>query len=176
MRLHDHIPHEMRGSDIVLVSGLIDMNRCLDGDVVAVECVRNEAGELIWQHVDDLREESGREEEKDAFSLSKDEGSDRGASLPDLAPGMLNFKIPRGKVVAIVRQNEQASSVVAHFPASIDSTTGVRGSATVLVKPDVATLPLIRVRTRLSLEYADCYVLVRIHSWPSGSCTLRATF
>ncbi|KAG9019626.1 exosome catalytic subunit dis3, partial [Tulasnella sp. 427] len=161
----------------VLLVGRENMNRAVDGDIVAVEVYpqsewRTETDEVLDQEAtlkDDDPEDSDAEDDHDEETSEKKaihrESPDtkldprKGPSEPQ----------PTGKIVGIIRRNWRA--YVCHIDRTSLSSHVQTGSTlqTVFATPLSRSIPRIRLRTRQAPSLLDQKILVTMDRWDSTS-------
>jgi exoribonuclease R len=170
-----------RRVDSLVLRGNKCLNRCMHGDLVAVELLRDKKGRVYANtanapldvYVDGDNDDDDQDSLKTTAS-GDENGNGNGDGDDDddddeLIDNASLFGMP-ARVRGIVRRVPTATNIVAAFPAQDEEDRGGGGGQkAVLVRPTDNSLPLIRVRTRLAHRYADCFVSVCVDSWPSGS-------
>lgn len=126
----------------VLINGMKNRNRALQGDVVAVELLpRSE-----WK---------GR-----STALTGERGEEKGED-PQSQP------MPTGKVVGIIQRNWR--DYVVTFPPREELQNLSRNSQKILAIPWDCRIPKIRISTQQAEALQDHRVIVRVDSWESTS-------
>ena len=167
------------GADILL-SGPADMNRALDGDVVAVELLP----EAQWKR-ESVRLPGGQRPAADGAAeadaeADADEAPD--ATLLQVAPGEhyggglgagSESARPTGRVVGIIRRNWRTRGYCGSLEpprAGGEARRAASGAATsALFVPVERRFPKIRLRTRQAGTLANMRVVVVIDEWPADS-------
>eukprot|EP00897_Mesotaenium_endlicherianum_P007577 jgi/Mesen1/6848/ME000351S05966 len=162
--------------DEVLILGRPDMNRAVDGDVVAVQLYpRDQWREASAGH---LAEAHDDEEEQDAAGLPPDSADDvphsaapgADSSQPSTSgngaapPGSLAR--PTGKVVGIIKRNWRS------YCGSFEPARAGAGSAAAVQALFVSTdrrIPKVRVRTRQFNALVSKRIIVAIDAWERTS-------
>jgi exosome complex exonuclease DIS3/RRP44 len=168
------------GADILL-SGPEDMNRALDGDIVAVELlpeaqwkresVRLPGGQRAAAPADGGAEpEAEAEDAPDATLLQVAPGEHYGGGL--LGAGGEGAR-PTGRVVGIIRRNWRTRGYCGSLEpprAGGEARRAASGAATsALFVPVERRFPKIRLRTRQAGTLANMRVVVVIDEWPADS-------
>ncbi|KAL3151102.1 hypothetical protein ABBQ38_012969 [Trebouxia sp. C0009 RCD-2024] len=164
---------ESVGQDI-LISGRVDMNRALDGDVVAVELLPESQwkGERSSLPQADAESTNGGDEE---------DGDDPegGHIAPQVAPGehledgVLPISTtsgtarPTGKVVGVIKRNWRTRGYCGSLQPQEER--GGRGAQGVLFCPVERRFPKIRLQTRQAATLMDKRMVVVIDSWQADS-------
>lgn len=165
----------------ILLIGRENMNRAVDGDVVAVEILPeaewkvsgNEVLEADASLKNDDTEEGDSEGEREAqgggraedAELQRREEADADASVKANALE----RLPTGKVVGILRRNWR--SYVAHVDTTSvhASALNIFGAQTLFATPIDCKVPKIRLRTRQASELVGKKILVALDDWRSTS-------
>ena len=174
------------GGDIMIV-GRTDMNRAMDGDVVAVELLP----ESEWrapgtklakpgeEHKDSEKEKG--ENETETVSLAPAVAEDADDTSGPAKAGREDGVVPTGKVVGIVKRNWRergyaacidlgpGAAGAAASKAAQDATTAAARSSRLLAVPQDRRLPKIRIQTRQAAALVDQRIVVVIDSWPCDS-------
>ncbi|GAX77417.1 hypothetical protein CEUSTIGMA_g4862.t1 [Chlamydomonas eustigma] len=174
---------ESVGQDI-LISGRVDMNRALDGDIVAVELLpedqwRSDSAQLPGSNKGDNNNAAsghsveGGEEEDDP------EAESAGAELFQVAPGEhyedrllatggkgAGERRPTGRVVGVIKRNWRARGYCGSLKP-LDRSS--HGTSSVLFMPVERRYPMIRIQTRQADTLMDKRMVVAIDSWECDS-------
>ncbi|KZT00885.1 RNB-domain-containing protein [Laetiporus sulphureus 93-53] len=155
----------------ILLIGRENMNRAVQGDIVAVEIFDEKewkapADEVVDQETtlrNDDAEES-EEEEDDEEILAE-----RRVVQAELAKRQAATKQPTGRVVGIIKRNWR--SYVCHIDSTslTSSSTTSLSQQTVFATPVSRLLPRIRMRTRQAPALLGQKILVTIDKWDSTS-------
>ncbi|KAG8856923.1 exosome catalytic subunit dis3 [Tulasnella sp. 330] len=148
----------------VLLVGREDMNRAVDGDVVAVQVYpesewKAPADEVIDQDTtlkNDDPEDSEAEEGVDQEERLVIRGQRVGGRGPSQKQQILRDRQPTGKVVGIIKRNWRALA------------TGTT-QQTVFATPVSRSIPRIRLRTRQAPSLVNQKILVTIDRWDVNS-------
>ncbi|TFK48126.1 RNB-domain-containing protein [Heliocybe sulcata] len=154
----------------ILLVGRANMNRAVNGDVVAVEVFP----EAEWKAPgDEVVDQEATLKNDDAEDTDEEgeggEGEVRAEERKAVEVGEKGEKQPTGRVVGIVKRNWRA------YVCHIDSTSLSNVSATslsqqtVFATPVSRLLPRIRLRTRQAPQLLGQKILVTIDSWPVTS-------
>ncbi|KAL4433106.1 hypothetical protein ABPG77_006533 [Micractinium sp. CCAP 211/92] len=166
---------ESVGQDI-LISGRVDMNRAMEGDVVAVELLPQEQWRGPSNKLPTAKaasdgagpgEEEPAEEALDGAHIAQvDPGEHYGE---DAAAAGGGDKRPTGKVVGIIKRNWRTRG----YCGSLQPLKSTGGSAnhthSVLFCPVERRFPYIRIQTRQAATLADKRIVVAIDSWEADS-------
>ncbi|DBA70092.1 TPA: hypothetical protein ACH3X2_012255 [Trebouxia sp. C0005] len=162
---------ESVGQDI-LISGRIDMNRALDGDVVAVELLPESQWRGASAHLPQADAES-------TTGVEEEDGDDpEGGHIAQVAPGehlddalpqdgALGNARPTGKVVGIIKRNWRTRGYCGSLQPQEER--GGRGAQGVLFCPVERRFPKIRLQTRQAATLMDKRMVVVIDSWQADS-------
>jgi exosome complex exonuclease DIS3/RRP44 len=153
----------------VLIQGKENINRAIDGDVVAIQLLPKNQ----WKKPSDsfATQASGKELESDSDS-DEEESQSIGMAEPTVAPEeaelvnsdlILNLK-PTGRVVGIIQRNWRKYCGSLEPPRS---ETDVKSSS--LFVPVDRKIPKIKIQTRQQDILMDKRILVAIDSWPLDS-------
>ncbi|KAL4428262.1 hypothetical protein ABPG75_002351 [Micractinium tetrahymenae] len=166
---------ESVGQDI-LISGRIDMNRAMEGDVVAVELLpeeqwRGPSNKLPTAKAEGAGATGGGEDALEevpdgAHIAQVDPGEHYGE---DAAAAGGGDKRPTGKVVGIIKRNWRTRG----YCGSLQPLKAAGGSAnhtqSVRFCPVERRFPYIRIQTRQAATLADKRIVVAIDSWEADS-------
>eukprot|EP00873_Tetraselmis_striata_P021480 jgi/Tetstr1/441744/TSEL_029965.t1 len=169
LRTSRYNPYEARiaseavGQDII-ISGRVDMNRAMEGDIVAVELLPEaqwKTGASKLPSNEDTAEEEGNAgaEVVTQAAPGAEEGSDTG-------------RRPTGKVVGIVKRSWRQRG----YCGSLEPTkpTGRAGNS-VLFVPVEKRFPRMRIQTRQAENLMDKRIVVAIDGWDVDSAYPSAT-
>ncbi|EFJ53011.1 hypothetical protein VOLCADRAFT_55673 [Volvox carteri f. nagariensis] len=169
---------ESVGEDI-LINGRVDMNRAIDGDVVAVELLP----ESQWK-APSAKLPGGAGAKKSAgegtAAAAEDEGdSEEEQGLEEVAPGE-HFndsagtgRRPTGRVVGIIKRNWRTRGYCGSLkPQRVRS----GGAANVLFVPVERRYPMIRIQTRQADTLMDKRIVVVIDGWDADSAYPRGHY
>ncbi|KAG2491107.1 hypothetical protein HYH03_010551 [Edaphochlamys debaryana] len=166
------------GEDI-MVSGRTDMNRAIDGDVVAVELLP----EAQWRApAAKLPAGAGAAGDGKAAGGEGEEGEEGVEEVPEVfqvAPGE-HFndsagggKRPTGRVVGIIRRNWRSRGYCGSLkPQALRQ----GGPANVLFMPVERRFPMIRIQTRQAAELMDKRIVVVMDGWDPDSAYPRGHY
>eukprot|EP00457_Paulinella_chromatophora_P001236 gb/GEZN01001238.1/.p1 GENE.gb/GEZN01001238.1/~~gb/GEZN01001238.1/.p1 ORF type:complete len:1027 (-),score=162.45 gb/GEZN01001238.1/:86-3166(-) len=161
----------------VLISGLMDMNRAVDGDLVAIELLPESQWKSISQELApgenlEVTDEdtntsynSGAAEAQDAVAAVK-QGGEGGAAEQagpkDLGDSRTNMTaVPSGRVVGIVNRNWKA------YCGSLQLTDKSRGNTVFL--PANRRIPRVRIESSQIQGLMEQRIMVQLDSWPRHS-------
>lgn len=165
---------ESAGQDI-LISGRVDMNRAMEGDVVAVELLpeeqwRGPSNKLPTAKAGGAEaggEEEAAEEAPDGAHIAQvDPGEHYGEDA--LAAGG-GDKRPTGKVVGIIKRNWRTRGYCGSLQPLKASGGSANHTQSVLFCPVERRFPYIRIQTRQAATLADKRIVVAIDSWEADS-------
>ncbi|KAG1657968.1 hypothetical protein FOA52_004739, partial [Chlamydomonas sp. UWO 241] len=166
------------GSDI-LVSGRIDMNRALDGDVVAVELLPQDQ----WRaEAKTLPGGPGRSNDAAGGGGGGDDGGDDGdadgVGAARVAPeehyddsvgaSSGSGARPTGRVVGVIRRNWRTRGYCGSLKPT-DQPGHVGNTSAVLFVPIERRYPMVRITTRQADVLMDKRLLVAIDGWDADS-------
>ncbi|GLI66006.1 hypothetical protein VaNZ11_009617 [Volvox africanus] len=169
----------------ILLSGRVDMNRAIDGDVVAVE-LRPESqwkspSAKLPEAADGGKKARKAEAEKDAEAegdTDDEQGLDEVAEIFQVAPGdhsndsASTGKQPTGRVVGIIKRNWRTRG----YCGSLKPQRVRGGAANVLVVPVERRYPMIRIQTRQVNTLMDKRIVVVIDGWDADSAYPRGHY
>eukprot|EP00850_Spirogloea_muscicola_P015313 SM000116S24234 [mRNA] locus=s116:202438:210497:+ [translate_table: standard] len=153
--------------DEILICGRFDLNRAVDGDVVAVELLPEESWrETGRQKLADVDE---ADDEPDEVGLAPAVADDPPTSNVSATTGRSSFARPTGKVVGIIKRNWRL------YCGSLEAmkNAGASVASALFVSAD-RRIPKVRIRTRQLANLADKRIVVAIDTWdrnaryPSG--------
>ena len=175
------------GGDIMIV-GRTDMNRAMDGDVVAVELLPesewrrpgNKIAKPGEEHKDGKEDDKEDDKENETVSLAPavaEDADDGSAVKAKREDGV----VPTGRVVGVVKRNWRergyaacidigpGAAGAAASKAAQDATTAAARASRLLAVPQDRRLPKIRIQTRQAAALVDQRIVVVIDSWPADS-------
>lgn len=167
------------GQDI-LISGRVDMNRALDGDVVVVELLP----EAQWRSAGNKLPSAKRSNDDVSTAPDEEEVDEEGLGGAEVqvAPGehfeetggdgvgKAGEKRPTGQVVGIIKRNWRTRGYCGSLkPPSTGAVSGGGHSSSVLFLPIERRYPMIRLQTRQAHALMDKRLLVGIDSWDVDS-------
>ncbi|KAI0944731.1 hypothetical protein AcW1_002369 [Taiwanofungus camphoratus] len=155
----------------VLLIGRENMNRAVQGDIVAVEVFDKKEWKAPLDEVVDQETTLKNDDAEESEEESDDEEAmaERRVLQAELVKKQTSAKQPTGRVVGIIKRNWR--SYVCH----IDSTSLTSSNATslsqqtVFATPVSRLLPRIRLRTRQAPSLLGQKILVTIDRWDSTS-------
>ncbi|GAQ85435.1 Ribonuclease II/R family protein [Klebsormidium nitens] len=154
----------------ILIQGREDLNRAVDGDVVAVELLPPEQwkgpeGGIFREH--DEEEEGVAENAEEGAGLAPEIAEDApGAALENLDIGKEGGRVPTGRVVGIIKRNWR------NYAGSLEPMKGPGGSGAMAHPLFVSVdrrVPKIRIQTRQLANLADKRIIVAIDKWDRTS-------
>eukprot|EP00667_Euglena_gracilis_P001783 EG_transcript_1783 len=147
----------------VLVSGLLDMNRALDGDVVAVEMLPPGLWKKKGKSRMVARDEEGGADEELAQSGNPDDGAARPTGLTE-DQAMARGYLPTAHVVGILRSGRREYCGVVDVPEG-----SVAGNQRLMFMPQSKRIPRVRISTRQASALKNKRVVVVIDDWREDS-------
>jgi exoribonuclease R len=168
----------------VVIQGRENMNRALDGDIVAIEIITaasdDEVSENIWSSSSRLTDDaavSADDDDDSSLDIIKKKKQLQTAPAPTLN-SILFRNISIGRVVGIIQR--AVTDIVVTVPLAdkdksssvepADDAASVPGKeAFVLVTPIARNIPHCRLRTRLHQKLQGQRVIVRLDNWPHDS-------
>ncbi|GBE86825.1 Exosome complex exonuclease dis3 [Sparassis crispa] len=155
----------------ILLMGRENMNRAVQGDVVAVEILpeaewKAPADEVVDQEAT-LKDDDAEDSEEESADIAV--VTERRVLQAEAAKKQASAKQPTGRIVGIIKRNWR--SYVCH----IDSTSLTSSNATslsqqtVFATPVSRLLPRIRLRTRQAPSLLGQKILVTVDRWDSTS-------
>ncbi|KAI8464454.1 MAG: hypothetical protein J3K34DRAFT_526194 [Monoraphidium minutum] len=167
--------------DDILVSGRIDMNRALDGDIVAVELLPEEQWRAPSKALPGGGGAGGAGGGDEASDESEEGGSDgkdaAGAGIFQVAPGEAlaeegaggkGAKRPTGRVVGVIKRNWRQRGYCGSLrPEEGAGASG--GPESVLFVPVERRFPMIRITTRQAAALMSQRIVVAIDGWEADS-------
>ncbi|KAG8780762.1 exosome catalytic subunit dis3 [Serendipita sp. 397] len=154
----------------VLVVGRQNMNRAMQGDIVAVEIFLESEWRIPTNAVVDqdaaLRNDDADQSDGEGDEvLQADEEARIAKDLAEEAKGTRKERSPTGRIVGIVKRNWR--TYVCHLDPTSLSSTSPTSTATqaVFAIPTSTLLPRIRIRTRQAPQLLDQKILVTIDRW-----------
>ncbi|GIL78962.1 hypothetical protein Vretifemale_8329 [Volvox reticuliferus] len=175
----------------ILLSGRVDMNRAIDGDVVAVELLpegqwrgpsaklpgAGDGGKKAGKAVAERDAEAEAEAEVEV-DTDDEQGLDEVAEIFQVAPGE-HFndsagtgKQPTGRVVGIIKRNWRTRG----YCGSLKPQRVRGGAANVLFVPVERRYPMIRIQTRQADTLMDKRIVVVIDGWDADSAYPRGHY
>lgn len=168
---------ESVGQDI-LISGRIDMNRAMEGDVVAVELLPEEQ----WRGPSNKLPSAGSAaggEEGAAGGEEAQEAPDGDAHIAQVDPGEhygedassagASGKRPTGKVVGVIKRNWRTRGYCGSLQPLKSTGGNANHTQSVLFGPVERRFPYIRIQTRQASTLADKRIVVAVDSWEADS-------
>ncbi|KAG0330708.1 exosome catalytic subunit dis3 [Podila humilis] len=157
----------------ILILGRENLNRAVDGDIIAVELLPKSdwrttpTGVVIDEEEEKEEEESLKAEQKAAASATTSEDT----VMTDAATtntAILDTPQPTGKVVGIIRRNwRQYCGFV--DKKSVHTPPGSTAPANVMFYAMESKIPKIKFRTRQAHSLIGKRIIVSIDSWPKTS-------
>ncbi|KAF9581039.1 exosome catalytic subunit dis3 [Lunasporangiospora selenospora] len=160
----------------VLIVGRENLNRAVDGDIVAVEILPKSewrttpTGVVVDEEEEEAEEESLRKEKKESTEGSSEDtvmtDADKSSSEP--TPEELASSQPYAKVVGIIRRNwRQYCGFIDR--KSVHTPAGSTAPVNVMFYAMETKIPKIKFRTRQAHSLLGQRVIVAIDSWPKTS-------
>eukprot|EP00808_Paulinella_micropora_P004562 g24295.t1 len=157
----------------VLISGLMDMNRAVDGDVVAIELLK----EMEWKSCstqlapEEKLEVSSADartvydaqgnEAQDAMAAAHQGGEGGAAEKTSEEAGNKKEVVPTGRVVGIINRNWKS------YCGSLQLTDKSRGTTVFL--PANRRIPKVRIESSQIQNLMEQRIMVQLDSWPRHS-------
>ncbi|GLC34112.1 hypothetical protein PLESTB_000838700 [Pleodorina starrii] len=184
------VASESVGEDI-LINGRLDMNRAIDGDVVAVELLPESqwrapsaklpggGGGAAAAGTAADRKAAGKGEGEADGEVEEEEGVDEVAEIFQVAPGE-HFndsagagRRPTGRVVGVIKRNWRTRGYCGSLkPQRVRG----GGAANVLFVPVERRYPMIRIQTRQADTLMDKRIVVVIDGWEADSAYPRGHY
>eukprot|EP00891_Asterochloris_glomerata_P009424 jgi/Astpho2/9424/Aster-01685 len=163
------VSSESVGQDI-LISGRIDMNRAIDGDVVAVELLPEASWRGASTHLPTPAESTASNDDAEEDDADEPEGGHIAQTVPDTPAEALNTSQarPTGRVVGIIRRNWRTHGYCGSLQPPRDGRGGMQ-TQSVLFCPVERRYPMIRLQTRQAATLMDKRLVCTIDSWPVDS-------
>eukprot|EP00879_Flechtneria_rotunda_P021039 GHRR01022163.1.p1 GENE.GHRR01022163.1~~GHRR01022163.1.p1 ORF type:complete len:742 (+),score=218.81 GHRR01022163.1:116-2341(+) len=175
------VSSEAVGRDI-LISGRIDMNRAIDGDIVVVELLpesqwkapsrvlpraatKQSKGNQLLNNADDgSTDEADADIAPEIFQVAPEQDLEGPAALSSSLP---DGRRPTGRVVGVIRRNWRTRG----YCGSLKPEELGAGSSTksLLFVPVDRRYPMIRIHTRQGAQLMDKRMVVAIDSWDTDS-------
>jgi exosome complex exonuclease DIS3/RRP44 len=172
------------GADILL-SGRVDMNRALDGDIVAVELLPEASWKRVSARLPGGKKAPAAAGGADAGGDVEEEEEAPDAALLQVAPGehygdeaaaaalLGEGARPTGRVVGIIRRNWRTRGYCGSLEPAREGAEARRAAAgaatSALFVPVERRFPKVRLRTRQAGHLAGMRVVVVIDDWAADS-------
>jgi len=152
------------GQDI-LISGRLDMNRAMEGDIVAVELLPEDQWKSSSSRLPAASDAQAAGE--DGEDASGAEVVHQNAMVPESAEDASrgNGARPTGRVVGIVKRNWRQRG----YCGALDPQSCSSGRYSVLFVPVEKMFPRIRIHTRQANNLLDKRIVVAIDGWEADS-------
>ncbi|XP_020278161.1 exosome complex exonuclease RRP44 [Pseudomyrmex gracilis] len=135
----------------IFVQGRTNLNRAVDGDIVAVEILPDDQ----WSSPSEIVLQD--EEEADVDDVTEDE-----KVLSKKSSSKMEDKIPTGKIVGIIRRKWRQY-------CGILKPSAIKGNVRHLFVPAERKIPKIRIETRQAEILSKQRIIVALDSWPRNS-------
>ncbi|KAF9134069.1 exosome catalytic subunit dis3 [Linnemannia schmuckeri] len=163
----------------ILIVGRSNLNRAVDGDIIAVELLPKSewrttpTGVVVDEEEEQAEEESLKAEQEAAASAAKEdtvmaEPEDEKTATAAVETHKLDTPQPCGKVVGIIRRNwRQYCGFIDR--KSVHTPAGSSAPVNVLFYAMESKIPKIKIRTRQAHSLLGKRIIVAIDSWPRTS-------
>ncbi|GAB1867172.1 Exosome complex exonuclease RRP44 [Camponotus japonicus] len=139
----------------IFVQGRTNLNRAVDGDIVAIEILPDNQWSAPSEIV--LQDEENTDDADDADDVTKDE-----KVLAKASSLKTKEKVPTGKIVGIIRRKwRQYCGILQPSP--------IKGNVRHLFVPAERKIPKIRIETRQAEILSKQRIIVALDSWPRNS-------